>query len=385
MDTLLKTSGLSKSFEPNEKVVDRVSFNVNRHEIFALLGPSGCGKTTTLRLIAGFELPDEGEVLLNGRTVVSAGSAGQASSKLSGAGRDTSGIATQNKVNGRVFVEPEDRGIGFVFQDYALFPHLSVIRNVMFGLKNIPRKKREERALEMLCMMGLREFRNRSPFELSGGQQQRVALARAIAPIPELILLDEPFSNLDAVLRQSTRDEIRALLKKAGMTALLVTHDQEEALSFADRIAVMNRGRIEQIGTPEQVYYRPRTRFVAQFLGTTNLITAEAIGATALTEFGRVNLDRPATGRVTLSIRPEHLTVEKPNRHYDNYLGVIVSREFKGHDITYRVRIKARECLVHTDNRNHFRAGDQVNVRPLETAVVLEEPDLDVAFATGAR
>ncbi|TVQ72540.1 MAG: ABC transporter ATP-binding protein, partial [Balneolaceae bacterium] len=342
MDTLLIATGLTKAFEPSEKVVDRVSFSVNRHEIFAILGPSGCGKTTTLRILAGFEHPDEGEVVLNGRTLARNGSASRNS----------------------VCVEPEERGIGFVFQDYALFPHLSVIRNVMFGLRNAPRKQREERALEILCMMGLREFRDRSPFELSGGQQQRVALARAIAPTPELILLDEPFSNLDAVLRQSTRDEIRSLLKKAGMTAVLVTHDQEEALSFADRIAVMNNGRIEQIGTPEEVYYRPRTRFVAQFLGTTNLITAEAIGATALTEFGRVNLDRPATGRVTLSIRPEHLTVEKPNRHYDNYLGEIISREFKGHDITYRVRIKARECLVHTDNRNHFRAGDQVNVRP---------------------
>ncbi|MGM0738647.1 MAG: ABC transporter ATP-binding protein [Bacteroidota bacterium] len=359
MYALLNTTGLTKSFEPPEKVVDRVSFSVNRHEIFALLGPSGCGKTTTLRMIAGFEDPDEGEVHIGGRTLAG---------NVPGASRAGG--------NGRVSVDPEDRGIGFVFQDYALFPHLSVIRNVMFGLRNVPRRQREERALEILCMMGLREYRDRRPFELSGGQQQRVALARAIAPTPELILLDEPFSNLDAVLRQSTRDEIRSLLKKAGMTAVLVTHDQEEALSFADRIAVMNNGRIEQTGTPEEVYYRPRTRFVAQFLGTTNLITADAIGATAITDFGRVNLDRPASGRVTLSIRPEHLTVEKPNRHYDNYLGEIVSREFKGHDITYRVRIRARECLVHTDNRHHFRAGEQVNIRPLETAVVLEEPDL---------
>ncbi len=377
MDTLLKTTGLSKSFDPSEKVVDRVSFSVSRNEIFALLGPSGCGKTTTLRIIAGFEHPDEGEVILNGRVLTKSGPSGMSPHA------STPGSPPQSSRSS--YVEPEERGIGFVFQDYALFPHLSVIRNVMFGLRNVPRKDRDQRALEVLCMMGLREFRDRSPFELSGGQQQRVALARAIAPTPELILLDEPFSNLDAVLRQSTRDEIRSLLKKAGMTAVLVTHDQEEALSFADRIAVMNNGRIEQIGTPEEVYYRPRTRFVAQFLGTTNLITAEAIGATALTEFGRVNLDRPATGRVTLSIRPEHLTVEKPNRHYDNYLGEIISREFKGHDITYRVRIKARECLVHTDNRHHFRAGDQVNVRPLETAVVLEEPGPNVTFDTVLR
>lgn len=396
MDTLLKTSGLTKSFDPSEKVVDRVSFSVNRNEIFALLGPSGCGKTTTLRIIAGFEHPDEGEVVLNERILTRNGSSGSAqtvaksgiaasSKPASGSGNGKTGDGGTAASSRSVYVEPEERGIGFVFQDYALFPHLSVIRNVMFGLRNVPRKQREDRALEVLCMMGLREFRDRSPFELSGGQQQRVALARAIAPTPELILLDEPFSNLDAVLRQSTRDEIRSLLKKAGMTAVLVTHDQEEALSFADRIAVMNNGRVEQIGTPEEVYYRPRTRFVAQFLGTTNLITAEAIGATALTEFGRVNLDRPATGRVTLSIRPEHLTVEKPNRHYDNYLGEIISREFKGHDITYRVRIKARECLVHTDNRNHFRAGDQVNVRPLETAVVLEEPELNVSFDAGVK
>ncbi len=386
METLLKTTGLTKSFEPSEKVVDRVSFTVNRNEIFALLGPSGCGKTTTLRIIAGFEHADEGEVILNERTLTRNGPAyNRPESGAAGAGGDKTAAGNGATSTHSEYLEPEERGIGFVFQDYALFPHLSVIRNVMFGLRKVPRKQREERALEILCMMGLREFRNRSPFELSGGQQQRVALARAIAPTPELILLDEPFSNLDAVLRQSTRDEIRSLLKKAGMTAVLVTHDQEEALSFADRIAVMNNGRIEQIGTPEEVYYRPRTRFVAQFLGTTNLITAEAIGATALTEFGRVNLDRPATGRVTLSIRPEHLTVEKPNRHYDNYLGEIISREFKGHDITYRVRIKARECLVHTDNRHHFRAGDQVNVRPLETAVVLEEPDLNVAFNTGMR
>lgn len=346
MAILLQTSGLSKAFEPPEKVVDDVSFTVNRHEIFALLGPSGCGKTTTLRMLAGFEKPDEGYVVLNNRTLVSS----------------------------KIFTEPEERGIGFVFQDYALFPHLSVIRNVMFGLKNIPRKHRGERALEILCMMGLRDYKDRSPFELSGGQQQRVALARAIAPTPELILLDEPFSNLDAVLRQSTRDEVRALLKNAGMSALLVTHDQEEALSFADRIAVMNEGQIVQIGTPEEVYYRPKTKFVAQFLGTTNLISADAIGATALTEFGRVNLDRPANGRVTLSIRPEHLTIEKPNKNRDNHLGEIISKDFKGHDITYRIRIKARECLIHTDNRINFHPGDRVHVRPLETAVVLEEP-----------
>lgn len=355
MNILLKANGLTKAFEPPEEVVKEVSFTVNRHEIFAFLGPSGCGKTTMLRMIAGFEQPDRGEVILNKRTLV----------------------------DSNIFINPENRGIGFVFQDYALFPHLPVIRNVMFGLKNVPRKQREEQALEVLCMMGLREYRDRSPFELSGGQQQRVALARAIAPTPELVLLDEPFSNLDAVLRQSTRTEIRSLLKKTGMSAVLVTHDQEEALSFADRIAVMNEGRIEQIGTPEEVYYRPRTRFVAQFLGTTNLISAEATGTTALTEFGQVSLDRPTTGRATLSIRPEHLTIEQSSDHNENPSGEIISKDFKGHDITYRVRVKARECLVHTDNRVNFHPGDRVHVKPLESAVVLEESEVP-AEVTGS-
>lgn len=353
MSSLLEVRNLSKQFEPGDgNVVNEVSFDINKHEIFALLGPSGCGKTTSLRIIAGFEQPDKGTVTLNDRTLVS------------------------DKTN----VSPEKRGIGLVFQDYALFPHLSVLQNVMFGMQKVPKSQREEQAVEMLCMMGLRDFQNRKPAELSGGQQQRVSLARTIAPMPELILMDEPFSNLDAVLRQSTRDEVRAMLVKTGMSALLVTHDQEEALSFADRIAVMNNGKIEQIGTPEEVYYRPRTQFVAQFLGRTNLIFADADGDSAQTSFGPVTLNKPSKGKVLLSIRPEHLTLENTTAATEN-CGEVVSKDFYGHDITYRVRIKSRECLVHTDNRKVFNPGDRVQVSPIEPAVVLE--DTAITFTSG--
>ncbi|MEX0773722.1 MAG: ABC transporter ATP-binding protein [Balneolales bacterium] len=346
MNELLNVEGLTKCFKPdNCKVVNNVSFSMKKHEIFALLGPSGCGKTTTLRIISGFENLEQGKVHLNGKTLASPDS----------------------------YTSPEERGIGFVFQDYALFPHLSVLKNVLFGMRNIPHHKREEHAIELVCMMGLREYMHRKPHELSGGQQQRVALARAIGPMPELILLDEPFSNLDAVLRQSTRDEVRQLLKKANMSALLVTHDQEEALSFADRIAVMNEGRIEQIGTPEEVYYQPRTQFVAKFLGTTNLLPADAKGTKAYSDIGQLALNRPAKGKVLVSIRPEHLALNFADDDCSGTPGEILSRDFKGHDITYSVRVKTRECLVHTDNRNTFKPGDQVKVSAQEPAVVLEE------------
>jgi iron(III) transport system ATP-binding protein len=230
-------------------------------------------------------------------------------------------------------------------------------------------------AEEVLCRTGMGEFKDRSPAELSGGQQQRVALARAIAPEPELILLDEPFSNLDAMLRTVTRKEVRSIIKKARMSAVLVTHDQEEALSFADRVGVMNNGRIEQIGTPEEIYYKPKTKFVAQFLGKTNLFEADVNNSEYIdTNLGVMRLNCRAQGHVTCSIRPEHLTLEKPNGNTDeSRLGIIAAREFKGHDITYHVEFGGDRYIVHTDNRVVFEPSDEVVVKPLEPAVVLEE------------
>ncbi|REL24862.1 ABC transporter ATP-binding protein [Rhodohalobacter sp. SW132] len=343
---LLVVNQLEKSFEKGNPVVKQATFHVGKDEIFALLGPSGCGKTTTLRLISGFEKPDAGQVILSGNI-----------------------LSSVNR-----HVPPQKRGIGFVFQDYALFPHMTALENVAFGLNNLPKHKRNVFAEEVLCRTGMGDFKDRSPAELSGGQQQRVALARAIAPEPELILLDEPFSNLDAMLRTVTRKEVRSIIKKARMSAVLVTHDQEEALSFADRVGVMNEGRIEQIGTPEEVYYQPKTKFVAQFLGKTNIFEADADDSDHVnTNLGLMRLNCRARGHITCSIRPEHLTIEKPNGNTDeSKLGIIAAREFKGHDITYHVEFGGDRYIVHTDNRVIFEPSDEVVVKPLEPAVVLE-------------
>ncbi|MEQ9091999.1 MAG: ABC transporter ATP-binding protein [Balneola sp.] len=342
--SIVEIKNISKSFTKNNPVVNDVSFDVKSDEIFALLGPSGCGKTTTLRLIAGFEYADSGSITIQNT------------------------IVEQDKVH----VLPQERGVGFVFQDYALFPHMTAIQNVAFGLKDIPKNKREVYAEEVLCRTGMEKYRDRTPDELSGGQQQRVALARAIAPKPKLVLMDEPFSGLDAMLRDSTRKEVRAVLKKSGMSAILVTHDQEEALSFADRIAVMNNGKIEQIGTPEEVYYQPKTQFVAQFLGRTNLFRAYASGGTEVdTQFGEVRINKNAEGLILCSIRPEHLGIAKAEVEED--CGTIIGREFRGHDITYYVLFRGDRYIVHTDNRDIFELDDKVIMKPLEKAIVLEQ------------
>lgn len=342
--SIVEVKNISKSFTKNNPVVYDVSFDVKSDEIFALLGPSGCGKTTTLRLIAGFEYADSGSITIQ-NTVVE-----------------------QDKIH----VLPQERGVGFVFQDYALFPHMTAIQNVAFGLKDVPKNKREVYAEEVLCRTGMEKYRDRTPDELSGGQQQRVALARAIAPKPKLVLMDEPFSGLDAMLRDSTRKEVRAVLKKSGMSAILVTHDQEEALSFADRIAVMNNGKIEQIGTPEEVYYQPKTQFVAQFLGRTNLFRAYASGGTEVdTQFGEVRINKNAEGLILCSIRPEHLGIAKAEVEED--CGTIIGREFRGHDITYYVLFRGDRYIVHTDNRDIFELDDKVIMKPLEKAIVLEQ------------
>lgn len=345
---LLEVRNIEKSFEKGNPVVNNVSFSVGENEIFALLGPSGCGKTTTLRMISGFERSEKGTIKLEEKVISS----------------------------NNIHTPPQKRGIGFVFQDYALFPHMSALDNVAFGLTNLPKFKRKVFAEEVLCRTGMGDYKHRSSAELSGGQQQRVALARAIAPEPKLVLLDEPFSNLDAMLRDTTRKEVRSIIKKAGMSAILVTHDQEEALSFADRIAVMNEGRIEQIGTPEEVYYKPKTKFVAQFLGRTNLFEGDVDNVDRIeTNLGSLQLNCKAKGKVTCSIRPEHLTIERPNGEASSCnRGVVIGREFKGHDITYHVECGGERYIVHTDNRVLFETDDEVMVKPLEPAVVLTNP-----------
>ncbi|MDZ7800212.1 MAG: ABC transporter ATP-binding protein [Trueperaceae bacterium] len=364
---VLEIAGLTKSYQdPAHPALDRFSLRVERGETVALLGPSGCGKTTLLRLIAGFEAPDEGRVRV--------------------AGRDVTGPD--------VFVPPEARRIGFVFQDYALFPHLDVLGNVAFGLTGRSAAERRARAREVLDLVGLTVFSGRYPGQLSGGQQQRVALARALAPEPEVILLDEPFSNLDAALRAGTREEVRRILRRSGATTILVTHDQEEAMTFSDRLAVMRAGRLEQEGTPEETYLAPRTAFVAGFLGRTNLLRGEAHGITAGTCLGEIPLAHEAKGPVLVSLRPEELDLRPrgdgsvpdtpsegpPPRHGWGIPVVVRARTFQGHDLLFRcapdeshpVDDGDEAFLVRSGPGSPLRVGDRAYLQVRGRAVPLE-------------
>jgi iron(III) transport system ATP-binding protein len=289
---------------------------VERGEFVALLGPSGCGKTTLLRLIAGFDRPDAGQIMMAGRELFGNG----------------------------IFVPPESRRVGMVFQDYALFPHLNVARNVAYGLKRTA--DRENRVREILEIVGMHGLEDRLPHELSGGQQQRVALARALAPHPDVILLDEPFSNLDASLRVRLRAEVRDILKAEGVTTIFVTHDQEEALSLADKVAVMGVGAIAQVAPPEVLYRFPATREIAEFVGEANVLAGEAQGDTVICGLGKLPMPlcKPARGPVHVMLRPEWVEATRARTGE----ATVVKRMYFGHD---------QLVLVETDQ------GDQVQVR----------------------
>ncbi len=291
---------LTKRFGPVYALKD-ASLAVEPGQLTALLGPSGCGKTTLLRLIAGFEQPDDGLILLNGRPVAGAG----------------------------IAIPPEQRRVGMVFQEYALFQHLNVSENIAFGLQSSKRQK-TARVQEMLNLVGLEGYGARMPHELSGGQQQRVALARALAPNPDVILLDEPFSNLDTALRSQVRAEVRAILKRTQATCIFVTHDQEEALSLADNVAVMLDGHILQIAPPQVLYHHPVNRAVAAFVGESNFLTGEAQGAVATCALGALRLQNRLTGPVDILIRPEALQLTPV--HNDGVHARVIWREFYGHD-----------------------------------------------------
>ena len=278
-DTIIQLNNVCKSYDSNSLAVDNISIDVQRGTVLALLGWSGCGKTTTLRLIAGLERPDSGEVWLNG-TLVS--------------DRNT-------------WIAPEKRKIGMVFQDYALFPHMTVEANIAFSIKSLPRRERQDRIREMLELAGLQGYGKRFPHELSGGQQQRVALVRALAADPAVVLLDEPFSNLDAALRKQTRSEVRRILKDSGTTTVFVTHDQEEAMSIADEVAVIRSGQILQVGSPRQVYLHPENRAVAEFVGEANFLPGVAYGDHVKTLIGSLPLINETRGDVDVLLRPEQL------------------------------------------------------------------------------
>jgi iron(III) transport system ATP-binding protein len=335
-DPVVELEGVRKAYGATAAVRD-VSLSVQDGELLTLVGPSGCGKTTTLRLLAGLEAPTAGEVRIRGRTVANADRCSP----------------------------PEQRDVGIVFQDYALFPHMTVAENVAFGIADAPPDVRDRRVTELLSLVDLPGYGDRSPDELSGGEKQRVALARALAPEPEILLLDEPFSDLDAQLRVSMREEVRAILKEAGVTAVSVTHDQEEALSISDRVAVLHDGALEQAGTPEGVFQHPESRFVAGFLGHASFLSGEVVDDGVWTSLGQLNHPQLAGettayagAAVDVLVRPDDLRARP-----DGDDGEVIARQYEGATFRYRVELESGdvvECLH--NHAEQFGVGERVGV-----------------------
>ncbi len=305
---VLELRGVSRHY-PGHRAVDDVSLQLERGVLFTLLGPSGCGKTTTLRLIGGFESPTGGEILLNGA-----------------------------RIDAR---KPYHRNVSTVFQNYALFPHLSAGENIAFGLRRRGARDLERRLAAVVELVQLAGKESRRPAQLSGGERQRVALARSLVLEPDVLLLDEPLSALDPKLRRQVREELKSLQRRVGITFLLVTHDQEEALSLSDRIAVMNRGRLEQVGTPEEVYLKPRTRFVAGFLGAVNWID-------------------------DVGVRPEatRISAAPPGPEVRSVAATVESSVFLGHCLQVRARLADGAAVVSEISRlgGSFRDGEAVHL-----------------------
>lgn len=320
----VRIAGVSKRFGETT-AVDDVTLELTRGETLAILGPSGCGKTTLLRMLAGLETPDQGTITVSSKPVF----------------------------DRRVNVRPEQRDVGLVFQEGALFPHMSVSQNVAYGLGRAPDAARVKAALRLV---DLPEYEDRSPETLSGGQAQRIALARALAPAPGVLCLDEPFASLDAGLRNRIRSEVAGLLGELDITAIFVTHDQEEAFVVGDRVAVMRNGRIVQVGTPQEVYEAPRDWWIATFVGEANVIHGVARGVVADTVLGPLPLSAPLHAACEVVVRPEHIRVE-PGQ------GAEVSRsEYHGHSSTYTVRLGSQELVARTLARSSIAAGTRVTV-----------------------
>jgi len=312
----LELDGVTKRYG-TETAVEDVSLAVREGELFTLLGPSGCGKTTTLRLLAGLEGPTAGTVSIAGSEVADAARASP----------------------------PNERDVGLVFQDFALFPHLTVAENVAYGIPDASDAERDERVSSLLELVDLAGFEERDPSELSGGQQQRVALARALAPEPDVLLLDEPFSSLDVRLRVEMREELKRILSAAGVTAVSVTHDQEEALSISDRVGVMHDGHLEQVGAPEAVFENPESRFVASFLGQAGFLSGHIESdtvETAVGEFPREQLtgstEQYVDALVDVLVRPDDVALSPADSEMDAD-GVVVRRQYTGPSFVYHVEL----------------------------------------------
>jgi spermidine/putrescine transport system ATP-binding protein len=347
----IEAKGVTKAFQSSGsdpvKALDNVSVSIRENEFFTLLGPSGCGKTTLLRLIAGFDFPTEGEILLHGQDIAP--------------------------------LPPYKRPVNTVFQSYALFPHMTVGQNIGFGLEMLgkPRPEIEARVNEMLRLVRMEELRNRKTSQISGGQQQRVALARALAPAPKVLLLDEPLSALDAKLRKDMQIELKRLQNETGITFIFVTHDQEEALTMSDRIAVMSKGKILQIGSPRDIYDRPSERFVANFIGETNFLEGEMQGISggeakvklstgAVITAGLSEGAKPS-GRVTVVVRPEHAELVKKGSAADLW-GKLETIVYFGTDTHFHLKLDGGEAFIIRQQNSRgaglaFETGDAVGVK----------------------
>lgn len=339
MNDILEINNLSKTYSRKSKyAVDKVSLSIKEGEFMALIGESGSGKTTMLRLIAGFEEADGGEIILNKQLISS----------------------------NTVFIKPEKRKIGMVFQDYALFPHLTVKENIAFGLSHLSGRQKEQRIDETLILVGLKGYSKRYPHHLSGGQQQRVALARALAPEPKLILLDEPFSNLDAVLKEQVRDDVRNIIKKAGATAIFVTHDTKDALSTADRIAILKDGHIQQVGQPHELYEAPKNLYVANFFGKVNTINATAVKDGFRISSGLLKTSQTplANGKVVMALRPEHVSItqEQGQNTFDTTVRSIHYYGDHQKVYVYLGQEKRTKILLNVPNQISLKVGDGLRI-----------------------
>lgn len=339
---ILELRAVSCAYDPNRPAIRDISFSAHEGEILCLLGPSGCGKTTILRAIAGFEPVRAGQIFLSGRLVSSSSET----------------------------IPTETRRVGMVFQEYALFPHLRVADNIAFGLRHLSRAERRARVQEMLRLTGLEGFERRYPHELSGGQQQRVALSRALVQNPVLLLLDEPFSNLDPDMAGRMRQELHDLLRRTSTTTILVTHDHDEAFAMADRIAVLNQGMLEQLDSPEVIYHLPATRFVADFVGQADFITGQVRQGLVHTELGEFpnTINCAEESKVVVMIRPDDIQL-MPNKSAEP---MIVARLFRGSENLYTIRLPSGQ-MVHSSESSTsvYQEGTAVELRLSATHTVV--------------
>ncbi|MEJ6952468.1 ABC transporter ATP-binding protein [Natronospora cellulosivora (SeqCode)] len=356
---IIELKNISKTYNKCIEAVKNVSFGVEEGQIVSLLGPSGCGKTTLLRLLAGLERPEKGEIILRGEPVV-----------------------RKNH-----FISPEKRGIGMVFQDYALFPHLTVQDNVAFGFKGKEKRKKKSKIQETIELVGLAGMEKKYPAELSGGQQQRVALARSLVLDPLLVLLDEPFSNLDVNLRDKMRHDVTRIIRQSKATAIFVTHDQVEALTISDKIIVMNKGEVEQIGSPRDIYQLPETDFVASFVGQSNILEG-IIGEdsqSVITDIGKIpchhtHAKKPGE-KVSISIRPDSFEYDT-----DGPLeGIVEEYSYKGVNIDVTISVnkkyvssdrekesnQKKRLLVHVHPELEVKKGEKLNFKVLSDFVAV--------------